>query len=145
MSFSDRQIHNLFEIAKIVYASPEPNELCALLATRVCPEGELAKVYLAKLDQDGLFKGLASFGYARESKIHEYKVGLVRSAPMPDAYLRSQVVVLNKDELATRYPEFKTVDERSPFSILSRLSQEQLVHFANVQCFVPCVLPEARH
>jgi len=76
MSFSERQIHNLFEIAKIVYASPEPNELCALLATRVCPEGELAKVYLAKLDQDGLFKGLASFGYARESKIQKYKMGI---------------------------------------------------------------------
>ena len=119
MSFSDRQIHNLFEIAKIVYASPEPNELCALLATRVCPEGELAKVYLAKLDQDGLFRGLASFGYARESKIHEYKVGLVRSVPMPDAYLRSEVVVFNKDELAIRYPEFKTVDERSPWESMA--------------------------
>ena len=119
MSFSERQIHNLFEIAKIVYASPEPNELCALLATRVCPEGELAKVYLAKLDQDGLFKGLASFGYARESKIHEYKVGLVRSVPMPDAYLRSEVIVFNKDELAIRYPEFKTVDERSPWESMA--------------------------
>lgn len=53
MSFSDRQIHNLFKIAKIIYTSPEPTELCALLATQVCPEGELAKVYLAKLDQDG--------------------------------------------------------------------------------------------
>jgi len=119
MGFSDRQIQNFFQIAKIVYASPEPNELCALLATRVCPEGELAKVYLAKLDQDGLIRGLASFGYARESKIHEYKVGLVRSVPMPDAYLRSQVVALNKDELATRYPEFKTVDERSPWESMA--------------------------
>lgn len=83
MSFSDRQIHNLFEIAKIVYASPEPNELCALLATRVCPEGELAKVFLAKLNQDGYFRGLASFGYSNDSRIHEYKVGLVRSVPLP--------------------------------------------------------------
>ena len=119
MSFSDRQIKNLFEIAKIVYASPEPLELCALLATRVCPEGELAKVFLAKLNQDGYFRGLASFGYANESRIHEYKVGLVRSAPLPDAYLRSEVIAFNKPELAIRYPEFKTVDERSPWESMA--------------------------
>ena len=119
MSFTDRQIKNLFEIAKIVYLSPEPNELCALLATRVCPEGELAKVYLAKLDQDGYFRGVASFGYAKESKIHEYKVGLVRDVPMPDAYLRSEVIVFNKDELSTRYPNFQTLDQRSPWESLA--------------------------
>ena len=119
MTFSDRQINNLFEIANIVYLSPEPNELCASLATRVCPAGELAKIYLARLDQDGFFRGLASFGYAKESKIHEYKVGLVKSVPMPDAYLRSEVIVLNKVELATRYPHFETVDNRSPWESMA--------------------------
>lgn len=119
MNFSDRRINNLFEIAKIVYVSPEPSELCALLATRVCPEGELAKVYLAKLDQDGYFRGVASFGYARESRIHEYKVGLDRDVPMPDAYLRSEVTAFNRDELPSKYPNFKTVDERSPWESMA--------------------------
>ena len=119
MSFTDRQVKNLFEILKIVYLSPEPNELCALLATRVCPEGELAKVYLAKLEQDGYFRGLASFGYSKESRIHEYKVGLVRDVPMPDAYLRSEVIAFNKDELPTRYPNFQTLDQRSPWESLA--------------------------
>jgi len=119
MRFSDRQTHNLFRIAKIIYTSPEPTELCALLATQVCPEGELAKVYLAKLDQDGFFRGVASFGYSNESRIHEYKVGLVRNVPLADAYLRAEVITLNKNELAIRYPDFKTVDERSPWESLA--------------------------
>jgi DNA-binding CsgD family transcriptional regulator len=119
MSFSDRQINNLFEIAKIVYASPEPSELCTQLAMRVCPEGELAKVYLAKLDQDGYFRTMATFGYAKESRIHEYQVGLVRSVPLSDAYLRAEVIVFNKDELGTKYPKFKTVDERSPWESIA--------------------------
>lgn len=119
MSFTDRQIHNLFEIGKIVYISPEPNELCALLATRVCPEGELAKVYFAKLDQDGFFRTVASFGYAKESKIHDYKVGLVREVPMPDAYLRSEVITFNREELPLKYPEFQTIDQRSPWESLA--------------------------
>ena len=115
MSFSDRQIRNLFEIVKIVHLSPEPNELCALLATRVCPEGELVKVYFAKLHQDGYFRTVASFGYSKESKIHDYQVGLIRSVPMPDAYLRSEVVIFNKEELPLKYPEFQTIDRRSPW------------------------------
>lgn len=119
MSFSDRQIHNLFEIAKIVYIDPEPNELCALLATRVCPEGELVKVYLARLDQDGFFRTVASFGYAKESKIHDYKVGLLRDVPMPDAYLRSEVITFNREELPLKYPKFQTIDQRSPWESLA--------------------------
>jgi len=119
MSFTDRQIHNLFEIAKIVYLSPGPNELCALLATRVCPEGELAKVYLARLDQDGYFRTISSFGYAKESKVHDYQVGLVRSSPMPDAYLRSEVIFFNKKDLPSRYPEFQTIDSRSPWESIA--------------------------
>jgi DNA-binding CsgD family transcriptional regulator len=119
MSFTDRQIRNLFEIAKIVYFCPEPKELCALLATRVCPQGELVKVYLARLDQDGFFRTVASFGYAKESKIHEYQVGLVRDVPMPDAYLRSEVVLFNKDELPLKYPGFQTIDQRSPWESLA--------------------------
>jgi DNA-binding CsgD family transcriptional regulator len=115
MNFSDRQIHNLFEIARIVYLGPEPSELCTQLATRICPQGELVKVYLAKLDHDGLFRTVAAFGYAKESKIHEYKVGLVRTVPMSDAYLRSEVLIINRSDMTIKYPKFKTVDERSPW------------------------------
>jgi DNA-binding CsgD family transcriptional regulator len=118
MNFSDRQIHNLFEIARIVYLGPEPSELCAQLATRICPQGELVKVYLAKLDHDGFFKTVAAFGYSRETKIHEYQVGLVRTVPMSDAYLRSEVLILNRVDLAVKYPTFQTVDQRSPWESL---------------------------
>ena len=118
MEFLDRQIHNLFEIARIVYLCPEPSELCTQLATRICPQGELVKVYLAKLDHDGFFRTVATFGYAKESKIHQYQVGLVRTVPMSDAYLRSEVVILNKDELHIKYPTFQTKDERSPWESL---------------------------
>lgn len=72
------------------------------------------KVYLAKLDHDGFFKAVAAFGYAKESKIHEYKVRLVRTVPMSDAYLRSEVLIINKSDMTIKYPKFKTVDERSP-------------------------------
>ena len=119
MNFSDRQIHNLFEIARIVYLGPEPSELCTQLATRICPQGELAKVYLAKLNHDGLFRTVAAFGYAKESKIHEYQVGLVRTVPLSDAYLRSEVLILNKDELPIKYPTFQTLDQRSPWESLA--------------------------
>lgn len=119
MSFSDRQIQNLFEIGKIVYTQPDPCELCTLLATRVCPEGELAKIYLARLEEDGIFRTLASFGYARETNINEFTTDLNRDIPLVDAYLRSEVITLNRRELAIRYPNFETIDKRSPWKSLA--------------------------
>ena len=86
-----------------------------MLATRVCPEGELSKVYMSKLESDGIFRTVASFGYSRESNIHDYKIGLTRAVPMSDAYLRSEVIFFNKPEMPIRYPDFKTLDERSPW------------------------------
>ncbi|MFM7889961.1 MAG: LuxR C-terminal-related transcriptional regulator [Actinomycetota bacterium] len=119
MSFSDRQVQNFFEVAKIVYEAPEPPDLCAMLATRICPEGELAKVYLAKLESDGIFRTVATFGYARETEIHKFQVGLDKRIPLADAYLRSEVILLNRHELPFLYPHFQVVDKRSPWESMA--------------------------
>lgn len=118
MSLSERQIHNLFEIAKIIHMDPEPQDLCALLATRVCPEGELVRVYLAKLYQDGIFRTLSAFGYSSDSKILEFQTGLDKKIPLVDAYLRAEVLLLDKEDLSIKYPNFRLIDSHSPLEAL---------------------------
>jgi DNA-binding CsgD family transcriptional regulator len=34
---------------------------------------------------------------------------------MPDAYLRSEILIFNKEELPLKYPNFQTIDQRSPW------------------------------
>lgn len=115
MDFSERQIQSLIEIAEFAYWGPTPEELCRLLAQQICPSGEVAKVFMGELGSDGIFRTVASFGYSTESSIEQYEVGLDKSVPMPDAYLRGEVIVYNKAEFMQAYPDFKTKDPHSPW------------------------------
>lgn len=119
MDFSEKQIQSLLDIAQFVYWDPTPTELCNFLATRVCPSGELAKVYLGGLEPNGIFKTVASFGYSTESNVENYQAGLDRRIPMADAHLRAETLVYNKEEFHAAYPEFKTVDKNSPLEAVA--------------------------
>lgn len=115
MDFSEKQIQSLLDIAQFVYWDPTPTELCNFLATRVCPSGELAKVYLGGLEPDGTFKTVASFGYSVESGVENYRAKLDKKIPMADAYLRAETLVYNKSDFFATYPDFKTMDSETPW------------------------------
>lgn len=119
MDFSDKQIQSLLDIAQFVYWDPTPTELCNFLATRVCPSGELAKVFIGGLEPDGIFKTVASFGYSTKSNVENYQAGLDRKIPMADAHLRAETLVYNKEEFITTYPDFQTLDKESPYEAVA--------------------------
>ena len=119
MDFSERQIQSLLDIAQFVYWDPTPVELCSFLATRVCPSGELAKVYLGGLEPDGIFKTVASFGYPTKTNIESYSAVLDRRIPLADAHLRAETLVYNKSDFHATYPDFQTVDTESPWEAVA--------------------------
>lgn len=115
MDFSEKQIQNLLDIAQFVYWDPSPAELCNFLATRVCPSGEVAKVYIGGLQPDGIFKTVASFGYSTKSDVDNYTCGLDEKIPMANAHIRAETLIYNKNQFLDAYPEFQTLDNEGPW------------------------------
>ena len=118
MNFSEIHIRNLFEISRIVYNNPTPVELCSLLATRVCPTGEVSKVYLGTLRTDGFFRHVASFGYSLDSGIESLEVPLESRRPIPVAYKKSKVVITKPESVKAEFPDFIATDIRAPWSAI---------------------------
>lgn len=118
MNFSESHIRNLFEISRIVYNSPAPAELCSLLATRVCPTGEVSKIYLGSLRADGYFRTIASFGYSIDSGVEKYEIPLDSKRPIPEAYKKSRIVITRPDVVTSEYPDFVATDLRAPWSAI---------------------------
>ncbi len=118
MNFSEIHIRNLFEISRIVYNNPTPAELCSLLATRVCPTGEVSKVYLGTLRTDGFFRHVASFGYSLDSGIESLEVPLDSRRPIPDAYKKSTVVITKPESVKAEFPDFVQTDLNAPWSAI---------------------------
>lgn len=118
MNFSESHIRNLFEISRIVYNNPVPAELCSLLATRVCPTGEVSKVYLGSLGGDGLFRTIASFGYSIDSGVENYEIPIDSKRPVPEAYRKSKIVITRPETVLSEYPDFVATDLRAPWSAI---------------------------
>ena len=118
MDFSESHIRNLFEISRIVYNNPAPAELCSLLATRVCPTGEVSKVYLGSLRGDGFFRTITSFGYSIDSGVENYEIPIDSKRPIPEAYKKSKIVITKPEVVLSDYPDFVATDLRAPWSAI---------------------------
>jgi len=105
----------LFDLAQFIYQNPHPDDLCQFLATRVCPTGELARVYVGRLDNDGVIRTEAAFGYSLEVDVMNVVTPLELDRPMPDALRNKRVVVGNKEDILQTYRGYLPLDIRSPW------------------------------
>ena len=118
MDFSESHLRNLFEVSRVVYSNPSPADLCSLLATRVCPSGEIAKVYLGALNRDGVFRTVASFGYSVTSGVEAYEVPIESKRPISVAYRNSKVIITTPEDVSERFPDLVVSDPESPWSAI---------------------------
>ena len=115
MKLQESQIAALMEISEAVYRNPPPEELSQILATKVCPTGEITRVYIGRLDSDGIIRTVSSFGYSLDSKVMEITTPIEFDRPMPHAMRIRQVIVANKEDVLKKYQNYEPLDLRSPW------------------------------
>ena len=115
MNFQDYLAETLLDLAHAVYAHPTMEELCQFLAIRICPSGELTRVYVGRLDSDGIIRTEGSFGYSTNIGIDELETSMETSRPMPHAFKKREVYVANREEVLHDFEDYSPLDERSPW------------------------------
>lgn len=115
MAFQDYRAATLFDLAHAVYVKPTMEELCQFLAMRICPSGELSRVYVGRLDPDGVIRTQGSFGYSIDTRISELETSIETVRPMPYALQKREVYLANRDEVLRDFPDYSPFDHRSPW------------------------------
>lgn len=113
--FLETYFRNLESIAERIRNSPSSEELCAHLAQRVCPSGEIARVWMGRLDVDQVIRTQASFGYSVERNPRDIEKPLEANTPMPTAIRENRVIVSDISNLTKEYPEYQPYDLVSPW------------------------------
>jgi DNA-binding CsgD family transcriptional regulator len=113
----------------MVKKNPSPEELCQLLSTTVCFTGELARVYLGRLDSDGIIRTEASFGYSLDSDVANIETSLGLDRPMPFAIRHREIYFANRKEIVTKFKKYEPLDAKSPWSATAVLPTEGFLVF----------------
>ena len=109
-------LSRLTEVMSMVKKNPSPEELCQLLSTAVCFTGELARVYLGRLDSDGIIRTEASFGYSLDSDVANIETSLGIDRPMPFAIRHREIYFANRKEIVTKFKNYEPLDTKSPWA-----------------------------
>lgn len=115
MKFLESQLRNIDSIAERIRNSPSSEELCAHLAQRVCPSGEISRVWMGRLDQDQVIRTEASFGYSVEKNPSEVEKPLEAKTPMPTAFRENRIIISDVATLKIEFPEYEPYDSVSPW------------------------------
>ena len=115
MSFQEHFVETFFDLAQAIHAKHSIEELCQFLALRICPSGELSRVYIGRLDNDGVIRTKGSFGYSLDVKVNEVETPIDMKRPMPFAMQRREVLVANREEVLSTFPTYEPLDHRSPW------------------------------
>jgi DNA-binding CsgD family transcriptional regulator len=115
MHFREQHTEPLMELGEYVFRGPTPNDFCQYLATRVCPSGELTRVYVGRLDNDGKIRTATSFGYSLESQVIQIVTPLELLSPMSDAVRNKKIIVANRENILKKYSNLEPLDVRSPW------------------------------
>lgn len=119
ISFSRESLSTIYVIGEFVYKKNSLETLTLFLSHVVCPSGELARIHVAKLDNDGLIRTASSFGYATDSRIDELEIPFGSVAPIPDVLRAGVPLVLNKRRVFEKYKDFVDVDPRSSWESIA--------------------------
>jgi len=122
-------LSRLTEVMSMVKKNPSPEELCQLLSTTVCFTGELARVYLGRLDSDGIIRTEASFGYSLDSDVANIETSLGLDRPMPFAIRHREIYFANRKEIVTKFKKYEPLDAKSPWSATAVLPTEGFLVF----------------
>lgn len=137
MDTHEKCLSTLIDIADAIRRNPTPEDLCQILATKVSPCDELARVYCGRIDRDGNIRTVASFGYSLEANVMNVVTPLNFDRPMPDAVRNHKVIVENKEEILAKYRNYEPLDLRSPWvstAVVPTLGR--LVFVFRLQCRV---------
>jgi len=115
MSFQEHFIETFFDLSEAIHVKPSIEDLCQFLALRICPSGELSRVYIGRLDNDGVIRTEGSFGYSIDVKVNEVETPIDTRRPMPFAMQRREVFVANREEVLSTFPGYEPLDHRSPW------------------------------
>lgn len=115
LEFLDSQLRNISSIAERIRNSPSSEELCAHLAQRVCPTGEISRVWMGRLDQDQVIRTEASFGYSVEKNPNEVEKPLEAKTPMPTAFRENRIIISDVATLKNEFPEYQPYDSIHPW------------------------------
>ena len=108
-------LNNLTEVVNEVHKQPSPDDLCQTLATTVCVTGELCRVYLGRLDKDGVIRTESSFGYSLDSGVEAIETPLDFDRPMPFALRNRRVYFANRSEVISKFKKYEPLDMKSPW------------------------------
>ena len=115
MSFQEHFIETFFDLTQAIHAKLSIEELCQFLALRICPSRELSRVYVGRLDNDGVIRTESSFGYPIDMKVNDVETPIDTRLPMPFAMQRREVFVANRAEVLGTFPTYEPLDHRSPW------------------------------
>jgi len=137
MNFQEHHAEALIDLGAYVFQLPRPDDFCQYLATRVCPTGELARVYVGRLDTDGIIRTAASFGYSIDTEVMKIATPLELDRPMPDAVRNGRVIVANREEILRKYSKYEPLDLRSPWLSTAVVpTKGNFVYVFRLQCIV---------
>ena len=115
MHFEHKHVLSLISLAEVVYRNPSISALCQYLAMSICPSGELSRVYIGRLDNDGFIRTLASFGYSVGTDIANLITPIDFDGPMPDAVRNRKIIVESQEGITRKYPHYDALDPQSPW------------------------------
>ena len=93
------------------FLSKEPYlaQLVPFLSENVCPDDELATVYVGRLDENGNINCIQAFGYSTGENVTKAKIHIDEDRPISES-LRLNRILLLKDESTKKYREFNQLD-----------------------------------
>lgn len=98
-----------------MYFNPDIESLTQYLATSICPSGEICRVHVATLHNDGNFRTYSHFGYSTDCKVDDWEIPVTGDRPVIDAFRSGNIVLANADEIVGKYRDFKNIDPASPW------------------------------
>ena len=93
------------------FLSKEPYlaQLVPFLSENVCPENELATVYVGRLDENGNINCIQAYGYSTGENVTKAKIHIDEDRPIAES-LRLNRILLLKEENTKKYGAFKQLD-----------------------------------
>lgn len=112
----DWSLHKqILEFMDFMYCRPHIEALTQYLATSICPSGEICRVHVATLHNDGIFRTLSHFGYSTDCKVDEWEIPITGDRPVIDAFQSGKIILANSDEIVGKYHDFQNIDPASPW------------------------------
>lgn len=112
----DWRLHEkILQFLDFMYAKPDIESLTQYLATNICPSGEICRIHVATLHNDGNFRTYSHFGYSTDCPVDSWRIPITEDRPVIDAFRSGRNILANADEIIGKYKDFINIDPASPW------------------------------